>query len=201
MHLLLRLPLPPFWRLHLLPTSYLCVHPLPPSLLPSFRPCVRSFIRSVVLLSVRPSLPLSLPPFSSWLSPLCFLVLSLPVFEEVNGCTFRPKTSPRPHDFQVETVVAGATRTQVLYARGLADKERREARAQEVAQVRSNAEVRDCTFRPDTAKSERSRQRANDSAPQVPRGYYETRDRLGERGQCSTHNTHARSLMHVGMRA
>lgn len=98
--------------------------------------------------------------------------------EEVNGCTFRPKTSPRPHDFQVETVVAGATRTQVLYARGLADKERREARAQEVAQVRSNAEVRDCTFRPDTAKSERSRQRANDSAPQVPRGYYETRDRL-----------------------
>jgi len=100
--------------------------------------------------------------------------------KEVSGCTFRPRTSPRPHDLQVDlNTPKGATRAQVLYARAVADRERRECKVMEETKARSNAEVRDCTFRPDTAKSERSYHRTHESAPAaVPRGFYETRQRL-----------------------
>jgi len=104
--------------------------------------------------------------------------------EEVSGCTFQPKCSPRAHDMQGEVMTPrGVTRAQVLYARALADRERREARAQEDARARSDAEVRDCTFRPDTAKSAHSFHHRAHEAAHVPRGFYEAQRRLRDAGE------------------
>jgi len=100
--------------------------------------------------------------------------------EEVSGCTFQPRCSPRRNSIEGET--RGASRAEALYARAFVDKERREARAQESARARSDAEVKGCTFRPDTAKSGRSYHKAQDAAP-VPRGFYETRERLRNAGE------------------
>lgn len=98
--------------------------------------------------------------------------------EETNGCTFRPKTIQRPHDSVVEVTPRGSSRNEVLYARGLADRERRKQQAEDDARERHEAEVAKCTFKPNTAKSDRSYHRVHDNAPPVPRGFYETRTRL-----------------------
>jgi len=108
--------------------------------------------------------------------------------DEVSACTFQPRTSPRHHiegGQQESSTPRGATRAEVLYARARMDRERREQRALEDARIRSDAEVRGCTFRPDTAKSERSYHRAHDtgSSTPVPRGFYETRQRLRGAGE------------------
>jgi len=102
--------------------------------------------------------------------------------EEVSGCTFQPRCSPRRGNMENEGT-RGANRTEALYARAFIDKERREARAQESARARSDAEVKGCTFRPNTAKSGRSYHRAQDGAAPIPKGFYETRERLRAAGE------------------
>merc|ERR550532_3262768 len=102
--------------------------------------------------------------------------------EEVNGCTFQPRCSPRRSNIENERT-RGASRAEALYARAVMDKERREARAQESARARSDAEVKGCTFRPNTAKSGRSYHKAQDGAAPIPRGFYETRERLRTAGE------------------
>eukprot|EP00443_Scrippsiella_acuminata_P000932 CAMPEP_0115209730 /NCGR_PEP_ID=MMETSP0270-20121206/21884_1 /TAXON_ID=71861 /ORGANISM="Scrippsiella trochoidea, Strain CCMP3099" /LENGTH=957 /DNA_ID=CAMNT_0002623367 /DNA_START=69 /DNA_END=2942 /DNA_ORIENTATION=- len=112
---------------------------------------------------------------------------------EVSGCTFRPKTSPRPKDLQAQIATpSGATRSEVLYARAVADRERQEARAELDRSERSRAEVRDCTFRPNTARSERSFQRVHQpevfkdtvsTSKPMPRGFHEARERLRAAGE------------------
>jgi len=110
--------------------------------------------------------------------------------EEVSECTFRPKMClTRTYDTQAEFVMMrGTTRADVLYTRGLADRERKEARAREAAEARSNAEVHGCTFRPDTAKSERrSHKNAHDgTAAPTPRGFDKTCQRMREGGKAET---------------
>lgn len=102
--------------------------------------------------------------------------------DEVSGCTFKPKSyTQRTHENHVEiTTPHGSTRTEVLYARGLAEKEKREAKALEDAQARIHAEVEGCTFRPKIVKSVKSYHRSHEGVAQapVPRGFYETRQRL-----------------------
>eukprot|EP00440_Ansanella_granifera_P065616 gb/GFBE01071162.1/.p1 GENE.gb/GFBE01071162.1/~~gb/GFBE01071162.1/.p1 ORF type:complete len:649 (+),score=99.46 gb/GFBE01071162.1/:1-1947(+) len=100
--------------------------------------------------------------------------------EEVSSCTFRPRCNQvRPSENHVEVMTpAGATRAEVLYARGLAEKERREAKVAEGEKARAGAEIRDCTFQPNTSKSVRSYHRAHDGPAAVPRGFYESRQRL-----------------------
>mmetsp|Transcript_71217 Transcript_71217/g.123657 ORF Transcript_71217/g.123657 Transcript_71217/m.123657 type:complete len:1152 (-) Transcript_71217:105-3560(-) len=100
--------------------------------------------------------------------------------EEIDGCTFRPKTNAKKDDGPLEVTAKGSSRYEVLYARALADKERKDARAQADAKARSKDEVKGCTFKPDTGKSERSYNRSNDNTVPVPRGFYETRQRLRE---------------------
>jgi hypothetical protein len=99
--------------------------------------------------------------------------------EEVSGCTFRPKMTAKHYDMPMEVTPRGASRNEVLYARGIADKERKEMKAQEETRARSKQEVKGCTFKPDTGKSERSYHRSHEGigAP-VPRGFYETRQRM-----------------------
>mmetsp|Transcript_56191 Transcript_56191/g.100096 ORF Transcript_56191/g.100096 Transcript_56191/m.100096 type:complete len:970 (-) Transcript_56191:54-2963(-) len=100
--------------------------------------------------------------------------------EEVSSCTFRPRcTRPKPHEGQVEVMTpAGTTRAEVLYARGLAERERKEQKVAEAERARSGAEVRNCTFRPNTEKSVRSYTRSSEQPNVVPRGFYESRQRL-----------------------
>eukprot|EP00931_Biecheleriopsis_adriatica_P078444 TRINITY_DN518_c0_g1_i2.p1 TRINITY_DN518_c0_g1~~TRINITY_DN518_c0_g1_i2.p1 ORF type:complete len:946 (+),score=219.67 TRINITY_DN518_c0_g1_i2:280-2838(+) len=100
--------------------------------------------------------------------------------DEVSSCTFKPKCNKlRSNENNVEVCTpAGATRAQVLYARGLAERERREAKVLEGEKARQGAEIRDCTFQPNTHKSSRSYHRAHDSPATVPRGFYESRQRL-----------------------
>ncbi|CAE7258675.1 ftsH3 [Symbiodinium pilosum] len=99
--------------------------------------------------------------------------------EEEKGCTFRPKCNPaKPKEGHVEILTpAGSTRAEVLYARGLADKERRKAKVLESEKARSTAEARGCTFRPNLSKSVKSYHKTQKST-QVPRGFYETRQRI-----------------------
>eukprot|EP00439_Symbiodinium_sp_Y106_P033210 s3816_g3.t6 len=99
--------------------------------------------------------------------------------EEEKGCTFRPKCNPsKPKDGHVEIQTPpGSTRSEVLYARGLADKERRKAKVLESEKARSTAEARGCTFRPNLSKSVKSYHKTQKTT-QVPRGFYETRQRI-----------------------
>jgi len=99
--------------------------------------------------------------------------------EEEKGCTFRPKCNPsKPKDGHVEIQTPpGSTRSEVLYARGLADKERRKAKVLESEKARSTAEARGCTFRPNLSKSVKSYHKTQKTT-QVPRGFYETRHRI-----------------------
>jgi len=98
---------------------------------------------------------------------------------EVSGCTFKPKMTAKPHDMPLEVLPRGATRNEALYARGLADRERKEARKLQDEAARSKNEVKDCTFKPDTGKSNTSYcNRANDGSAPVPRGFYENKQRL-----------------------
>ncbi|CAE6915856.1 FTSH1 [Symbiodinium sp. CCMP2456] len=100
--------------------------------------------------------------------------------EEEKGCTFRPKCNPsKPKDGHVEIQTPpGSTRSEVLYARGLADKERRKAKVLESEKARSTAEARGCTFRPNLSKSVNSYHKTQKNTQQVPRGFYETRQRI-----------------------
>mmetsp|Transcript_27704 Transcript_27704/g.56051 ORF Transcript_27704/g.56051 Transcript_27704/m.56051 type:complete len:411 (-) Transcript_27704:28-1260(-) len=77
----------------------------------------------------------------------------------------------------------GEAKTQALYARAAAVRERREALVREGAQARSEAEVQGCTFRPNTAKSGRSFHRAHDTAAPIPKGFHQTRERLRSAGE------------------
>lgn len=109
--------------------------------------------------------------------------------EEVSACTFRPRTSPRPRDLQADLATPrGSGRHQVLYAQGVAKRECQEARAEEDKRERSRAEVKGCTFRPDTARSGKSFHRhdgaGSGNLTPVPRGFYETRERLRAAGEC-----------------
>ncbi|CAE8640991.1 unnamed protein product, partial [Polarella glacialis] len=100
--------------------------------------------------------------------------------DEAISCTFRPKTTS-PRELYVDiTTPPGASRAEVLYARGLAEKERRDAKVVENERMQKTAETRDCTFRPCTADSKKSYHKAHDGQAQapVPRGFYETRQRL-----------------------
>ncbi|CAE7686106.1 ftsH3, partial [Symbiodinium necroappetens] len=100
--------------------------------------------------------------------------------EEEKGCTFRPKCNPsKPKDGHVEIQTPpGSSRSEVLYARGLADKERRKAKVLESEKARSTAEARGCTFRPNLSKSVKSYHKTQKTTQQVPRGFYETRQRI-----------------------
>lgn len=103
---------------------------------------------------------------------------------EVKGCTFRPETLPVPRDMQIDQIKTprGATRGQVLYTRAVAERERRDALAQEDAMARAYNEVRDCTFRPNTTASGRSFQKVQDTST-IPRGFYEAQKRLRRAGE------------------
>merc|ERR1719316_1079514 len=78
----------------------------------------------------------------------------------------------------LELTPKGTSRGNMLYARAMADKERKEMRAQEETRARCQQEIKGCTFKPDTAQSERSYNRAHDGVAPAPRGFYETRQRL-----------------------
>jgi len=118
--------------------------------------------------------------------------------DEVSGCTFRPKlgASSTRGGSSVATPEAsvtlegarGSSRNEVLYARGLVERERKQARAQEETVTRSKNEVKGCTFRPDTAKSGRSYNRTQHDGPStpVPRGFYECRQRLRAANEAQT---------------
>ncbi|CAJ1424342.1 unnamed protein product, partial [Effrenium voratum] len=99
--------------------------------------------------------------------------------EEVSSCTFRPNciATVRKDDVEILTP-AGSTRTEVLYSRGLADKERRQAKVLEGEKAKTTAEVRGCTFQPNLCKSVKSYHKVHEASAQVPRGFYETRQRM-----------------------
>lgn len=105
---------------------------------------------------------------------------------EVTGCTFRPKVMPRPPDMAVEAPPRGSSRNEHLYSKARVFKERKEQRAKEESLARSENEIRGCTFRPDTGRSERSYNRTNEGAAPVPRGFYETRQRLRAANELQT---------------
>lgn len=104
--------------------------------------------------------------------------------QEVSGCTFRPKCNPAKQvgskEGQVEILTpAGSTRAEVLYERGLADKKEREKKVRESEKAKTTEEVRGCTFQPNLSKSVKSYTKAHQpAATQVPRGFYETRQRI-----------------------
>jgi len=102
--------------------------------------------------------------------------------EEVSGCTFQPKCNPpklQPKDGHVEILTpAGSTRAEVLYERGLADKKQREQKVRESEKAKTTEEVRGCTFQPNLSKSVKSYTKVHEGQTKVPRGFYETRQRI-----------------------
>lgn len=107
--------------------------------------------------------------------------------DETKGCTFRPQTRAfRADGQQADPAPGGQARTDSLYTRAAADRERKALQAQETAKARSAAEAAECTFRPNTARSGKSYQsRVQDvtnSGP-APRGFYESRTRLRAAGE------------------
>lgn len=100
--------------------------------------------------------------------------------EEVSGCTFRPKCNPpKPKEGHVEILTpAGSSRAEVLYERGLADKKQREQKVRESEKARTTEEVRGCTFQPNLSKSVKSYTKASEAPTKVPKGFYETRQRI-----------------------
>eukprot|EP00435_Cladocopium_sp_Y103_P025498 s1969_g6.t1 len=100
--------------------------------------------------------------------------------EEVSGCTFRPKCNPpKPKEGHVEILTpAGSTRAEVLYERGLADKRQREQKVRESEKAKTTEEVRGCTFQPNLSKSVKSYTKASEAPTKVPKGFYETRQRI-----------------------
>eukprot|EP00930_Biecheleria_cincta_P022331 TRINITY_DN16310_c0_g1_i1.p1 TRINITY_DN16310_c0_g1~~TRINITY_DN16310_c0_g1_i1.p1 ORF type:complete len:969 (+),score=182.25 TRINITY_DN16310_c0_g1_i1:63-2969(+) len=114
--------------------------------------------------------------------------------EEVSGCTFRPKCiKSRVQETSVEVITpAGATRAEVLYARGLAEQERKAARALECQKAREGAEIRQCTFQPNVRKSLKSYHRAHELPSSVPRGFYESRQRLRAANEAREQTVHQR---------
>lgn len=103
--------------------------------------------------------------------------------EEVSHCPFRPNVfqppSRRTAESQADiTTPRGVSRAEVLYARGIAEKEKKELKALEGEKQKAGAEIRDCTFRPNTSQSVRSYHRSHESQTSVPRGFYESRQRL-----------------------
>jgi len=85
----------------------------------------------------------------------------------VSDCTFQPKLVARPHDLPMEVKPQGSSRGEVLYARGRVDREQKDRKVEQELQARSKVEVQDCTFRPNTSKSERS-----STAPTMVRHQY-----------------------------
>lgn len=114
--------------------------------------------------------------------------------QEVSGCTFRPKCiKNRVQETSVEVVTpAGATRAEVLYARGLAEQERKAAKALECQKARDGAEIRDCTFQPNVRKSLKSYHRSHEAQSFVPRGFYESRQRLRAANEARERTVHQR---------
>eukprot|EP00929_Paragymnodinium_shiwhaense_P061050 TRINITY_DN30484_c0_g1_i2.p1 TRINITY_DN30484_c0_g1~~TRINITY_DN30484_c0_g1_i2.p1 ORF type:complete len:1050 (+),score=227.29 TRINITY_DN30484_c0_g1_i2:117-3266(+) len=96
--------------------------------------------------------------------------------EEVVGCTFKPQLLSRDKG----DTSRGTSRNELLYKRAAADKERKLARAEEVARVKREEDLSKCTFKPNTGRSDRSYNRAHDGGPgpPAPRGFYESRQRM-----------------------
>jgi len=109
--------------------------------------------------------------------------------DEVSACTFKPKMTAKPHDMPLEVTPRGASRNEVLYAKGQEAGRRKQAKAEEESRARSKNEVKDCTFKPDTGKSERSYHRAHDGAAPVPRGFYESRQRVRAAVEVQAHKS------------
>eukprot|EP00928_Gymnodinium_smaydae_P024121 TRINITY_DN19625_c0_g1_i1.p1 TRINITY_DN19625_c0_g1~~TRINITY_DN19625_c0_g1_i1.p1 ORF type:complete len:1178 (+),score=277.23 TRINITY_DN19625_c0_g1_i1:61-3594(+) len=103
---------------------------------------------------------------------------------EVEDCTFRPKTRSSEQkaralqEGQPEVTPKGVSRNQVLYARAMADRERKEAIMQAKADALASAEAAECTFRPNTARSVKSYKNGQEPSAPAPRGFYESRQRM-----------------------
>jgi len=107
--------------------------------------------------------------------------------EEISSCTFRPKTAPCPRDIKTEITPSGESRATMLYKRGIAERDRVKSRIEEVQKEKQKAEIKDCTFRPNTARSGKSYQNVQRkeeatarglTSVQMPRGFQEVRQRL-----------------------
>eukprot|EP00927_Polykrikos_kofoidii_P031491 TRINITY_DN27066_c0_g1_i1.p1 TRINITY_DN27066_c0_g1~~TRINITY_DN27066_c0_g1_i1.p1 ORF type:complete len:1095 (-),score=162.14 TRINITY_DN27066_c0_g1_i1:12-3296(-) len=103
--------------------------------------------------------------------------------EEVNGCTFRPQVFATTRCFQLQNTNPSAPRGQALYDRAIVSRERKNIKTKTVTQARELAEQTACTFKPDTTKSGKSFVRAHEGTTAVPRGFYESWQRVRAAGE------------------